>query len=76
MFETTLDHRVKIRVCSLCSPRIESFFSLYMPGPDTERIGRNASVRVRIRVRVRVSVINSNSPLNYLHFYPKEIGLA
>ena len=43
-----------------------------MPGPDTERIGRNASVRVR----VRVSVINSNSPLNYLHFYPKEIGLA
>ena len=74
MFETTLDHRVKIRVCSLCSPRIEGFFSLYMPGQNTVRIGRNA--RFRIRVRVRVRVINSNSPLNHLHFYPKNIGLA
>ena len=31
MFETTLDHRVKIRVCSLCSPRIESFFLYICP---------------------------------------------
>ena len=43
-----------------------------MPDPDTVRIGRNA----RVRVRVRVKVVNSNSPLNYLHFYPKESGLA